>query len=311
MTETENRPAYEAAAETDLLTYLREREPEELVPLGGNVYCTRTHDSLKISNGKWMWWSRGFGGYTAMGYLMRVRGMSYREAAAAVAGCVRQPSIAAEASERELRLPEKAPGCRRVTAYLESRGIDPALIAQCAETGLLYESLPHRSAVFVGRDGAGIPRYAAFRSTGKERVLGEVGGSDKRYSFRLTGGTDGTVHVFESAIDALSYETVCRMSGDPPGRRDLLSLGGVTAGDRVPPALSGFLKDHPDTRLVILHLDNDRAGREASAAIRRSLENRIPVRDAPPPLGKDVNDWLMELRKKEKKKGKERDDDRK
>ena len=40
----------------DLLTYLRNYEPCELVHFSGNTYTTRTHDSLKISNGKWMWW---------------------------------------------------------------------------------------------------------------------------------------------------------------------------------------------------------------------------------------------------------------
>ena len=38
------------AREMDLLTYLRRFEPQELVHNGGNVYSTRTHDSLKISN---------------------------------------------------------------------------------------------------------------------------------------------------------------------------------------------------------------------------------------------------------------------
>lgn len=41
----------------DLLTYLKNYEPYELVHFSGNTYTTRTHDSLKISNGKWMWWS--------------------------------------------------------------------------------------------------------------------------------------------------------------------------------------------------------------------------------------------------------------
>ena len=31
-------------------------------------YTTRTHDSLKISNGKWMWWSKGIGGKTELPY---------------------------------------------------------------------------------------------------------------------------------------------------------------------------------------------------------------------------------------------------
>ena len=47
------------AKQMDLLTYLRNYEPYELVKFSGNTYCTRTHDSLKISNGKWIWWSRG------------------------------------------------------------------------------------------------------------------------------------------------------------------------------------------------------------------------------------------------------------
>ena len=47
------------AKRMDLLTYLRNYEPHELVKFSGNTYTTRTHDSLKISNGKWMWWSRG------------------------------------------------------------------------------------------------------------------------------------------------------------------------------------------------------------------------------------------------------------
>ena len=36
----------------DLLTYLRNYEPQELVHVSGNTYCTREHDSLRISNGK-------------------------------------------------------------------------------------------------------------------------------------------------------------------------------------------------------------------------------------------------------------------
>ena len=57
------------AKQMDLLTYLRNYEPYELVKFSGNTYCTRTHDSLKISNGKWMWWSRGIGGKSALGQI--------------------------------------------------------------------------------------------------------------------------------------------------------------------------------------------------------------------------------------------------
>ena len=61
--------AIERARQVDLLTYLQTCEPQELVHVSGNVYCTKTHDSLRISNGKWCWFSRGIGGYSALDYL--------------------------------------------------------------------------------------------------------------------------------------------------------------------------------------------------------------------------------------------------
>ena len=62
----------------DLLTYLKNYEPYELVHFSGNTYITRTHDSLKISNGKWMWWSQRTGGRSALDYLIKVRGYSFK-----------------------------------------------------------------------------------------------------------------------------------------------------------------------------------------------------------------------------------------
>ena len=38
------------AKEIDLLTYLRNCDPHQLVHVSGGTYCTREHDSLKISN---------------------------------------------------------------------------------------------------------------------------------------------------------------------------------------------------------------------------------------------------------------------
>lgn len=64
----------------DLLTYLKNYEPYELVHFSGNTYTTRTHHSLKISNGKWMWWSQRTGGRSALDYLIKVRGYSFLEA---------------------------------------------------------------------------------------------------------------------------------------------------------------------------------------------------------------------------------------
>ena len=72
--------AIEKARSVDLLTYLRTYEPYELERCGNNVYCTKSHDSLKISNGKWFWWSRGFGSSNALDYLVKVKGLELPEA---------------------------------------------------------------------------------------------------------------------------------------------------------------------------------------------------------------------------------------
>ena len=67
------REMIDRAKEMDLLTYLQTYEPQELVHFGGSTYCTREHDSLKISNGKWCWFSRGIGGRTALDYAIAPR----------------------------------------------------------------------------------------------------------------------------------------------------------------------------------------------------------------------------------------------
>ena len=41
----------EQARQMDLLSYLQRYEPNNLKRVAGNVYCTKEHDSLKISNG--------------------------------------------------------------------------------------------------------------------------------------------------------------------------------------------------------------------------------------------------------------------
>jgi len=74
------------AKEWDLLSYLQTYEPHELKRNGPNEYYTRTHDSLKISNGKWCWNSRGIGGRTALDYLIKVRGMDFVGAVEALCG---------------------------------------------------------------------------------------------------------------------------------------------------------------------------------------------------------------------------------
>lgn len=116
-----------AAREMDLLTYLRRFELEELVHIGGDTYATRTHDSLKISNGKWCWWSRNIGGTNALDYLTRVEGLSFLDAVQRILGELPRvpptPMRTAPLLKTEFTLPPKHADTRRVFAYLRSRGM--------------------------------------------------------------------------------------------------------------------------------------------------------------------------------------------
>ena len=177
------------AKRMDLLTYLREYEPGELVKFSSNTYTTRTHDSLKISNGKWMWWSRGIGGKSALDYLIKVRGMDFVQAVQTIMGngSVSFPTCKNIKSyeEQPLLLPEKSPTADVVFDYLFGRGIDLAIIQDCIADGTIFESSKYHNVVFIGKDENGTPKYAAYRGTIGSSFKGDASGSDKRYSFRL------------------------------------------------------------------------------------------------------------------------------
>ena len=67
----------------------------------------------------------------------------------------------------------------------------------------------YHNAVFIGKDETGTPKYAAYRGLGNSTFKGDAYGSDKQYSFRLLAKEPcQSVHLFEAAIDLLSYATV-------------------------------------------------------------------------------------------------------
>ena len=290
------------AKELDLLTYLQRFDPHQLVHVGGNTYCTREHDSLKISNGKWNWFSRGIGGKTALDYLIKVQGFSFTQAVEALAGqnfspLPHVPQAQPKKQEpRVLSLPQPSRCATHMVNYLHGRGIDYDVIDYCIQTGRVYESQKYHNVVFVGRNLKGQPRYAALRGIVGD-FRGVAPGSDKRYSFCIAENPSAnSVHLFESAIDLLSYATLLKMKGRDWRQDALLSLAGVFKQKKefvIPLALSQYLKDRPGTNTLYLHLDNDEVGREAAVGIMKGLGDKYTVLDRPPPCGKDVNDLLQ------------------
>ena len=290
------------AKRMDLLTYLREFEPGELVKFSRNTYTTKTHDSLKISNGKWMWWSRGIGGKSALDYLIKVRGMDFVEAVRTIMGngSVSYPTYENSNSyeQQPLLLPERSSTSNVVVEYLFGRGIDYEIINECLDKELIIESLPYHNVVFIGYDENKGPKYATYRATNQSRIMGDCTGSKKQYSFRLTAENTGEVHLFECAIDLLSYATLLKLDGKDWRQFNLVSLAGVYSpkqkieDSKVPITLSRLLEKDKAIRRIVLHLDNDVAGRKATKALQTILPKEYEVVDEPPAYGKDVNDFL-------------------
>ena len=289
----------EQAKEWDLLSYLQRYEPDELKRSGPNEYCTKTHDSLKISNGKWNWHSREIGGRTALDYLIKVRGLDFVEAVETLCGS-RAPPLQERPKPKPRKpfaLPEPNRFPSAMLAYLQGRGIHPDLLSECIRAGILYESRRYQNCVFVGRDPSGRARFAALRGT-RDNFKLDVEGSDKRYSFCLLAAEPDCprLAVAESPIDALSLATLVKRAGEDWRDSHYISLGGTE-----PRAMLQFLRDHPCVTQVSLCLDNDEAGwrgaDKAEQAIKGDpeLSQRVKlIYHNPPPVeyGKDYNEFL-------------------
>ena len=282
-----------------MLSYLQAHDPHELKRCGSREYCTRTHDSLKISNGKWCWNSRGIGGRTALDYLIKVQGMDFVSAVETLCGYRAPPPQQRPAPKprKPFALPEASRFPSMMLSYLQGRGIHPDLIRECIKAGTLYESRRYQNCVFVGRDMEGRARFACLRGT-RDNFRMDVESSDKRYNFCLSAADPKCprLAVAESPIDALSLATLVKLSGGKWRDSHYLSLGGTA-----PRAMLQFLHDHPHVTQVSLCLDNDKAGivgmDRLDQAIRDDpeLSQRVTLiyRNPPPKeYGKDYNEFL-------------------
>ncbi len=297
----------EKAKKVDLLSFLMTYYPNELIRVSSKEYKTRTHSSLKISNGFWNWCSVGVGGKNAMDYLEKVLGYDFPKSAEIVLDKLQiRPPIFIEKKEKDrvktLILPEKNNNNDRAIEYLKSRGIDEEIIKKCIEKELIYEEKNYHNVVFVGYDENKKARYAGCRSTDNNMFKNDATGSDKAYSFRLesTEKTD-RLFIFEGAIDLLSYATFFKLYGFKWEDKNMISLVGVyqpskiIEQSKVPLAIEKYLKNHQEIKKIILCLDNDTAGRNESKALQIVLPKQYEILDRPPKYEKDYNDYLCNV----------------
>ena len=332
----------EKARAVNLLDYLQRYEPSNLTSSAPGEYKLKDHDSLKISNGKFHWFSRGIGGTNAIDYLVKVRGVEFKEAVRELAGDVPAVAYSANPSEKHATLekpmqqavgqqdngrffvlPDANIHNNDVIEYLKGRGIEENILNGCIENGLLYQN-KNQGCVFVGYDNEKTPKFACERGT-RSDYKKDVYGSNKAFNFCLPpkandfndkGDNNGTddrnihpishnLYVFEGAVDCLSHAAISQI-GDTGWDGYRLSLGGVSGL-----ALNTFLENNPQVNTVYLCLDNDKPGKEATGRISREMlanekYSHISIYIAPPPVGKDYNDTLVSMQEKIKEKIKEK-----
>lgn len=131
----------------------------------------------------------------------------------------------------------------------------------------------------MDRDGKA--RYANLRGIGSD-FIGDATGSDKHYSFGIPAAEESDrLHLFESAVDLLSYGTLLKLYGKDWRSDNLLSLAGVyrpkkeISESTLPAALVRYLEDHPHIRKVVLRLDNDLTGKQAAETIKTLLPKNM------------------------------------
>ena len=290
------------AKKVDLLSYFMNNNSSELVKKGVGTYSLKAHDSVIISNGLWHRFSTHEAGKTALDYLMKVEKMTLQEAVKSILNrnidTYIRPQYSNNNVPKTIVVPEKANNNKEVIEYLKNRGIDEDIINDCINKKIIYQENKTNNVVFLGYDNNNNIKYAGCRSTNEKRIMRDAKGSSKEYSFRLLGSEkSNSLHIFESSIDLLSYATLLKNKGYDYTNQNLLSLAGVyqpssnIEQSKVPIAVQNFLDRNTQIKDIVLHFDNDRAGREATKALIIALD-KYNVYDIPAPYGKDINDYL-------------------
>lgn len=201
------------ANQVNLEEFLRS-QGEQLIK-SGSEWRWKRHDSMTVKGNKWFRHSQSKGGYPVE-FVMEFFGKSFPEAVELLIGEAPVNKINATSSS-EFRLPPRSRYMERAMAYLRQRNIPEELVQEFCREGLIYEDAQHHNIVFVGKDAAGIPRYAHCKGT-SDGFRMDVLGSDKAHNFACR--SDGkSLFVFEAPIDLVrSLLFIGKVKADPTTR---------------------------------------------------------------------------------------------
>lgn len=252
-------------ANTVSLIELLEKMNEPLKKVGKSKRWIR-HPSIAFLNNYWYRHSTKEKGFP-VDFLMTFFNQTETEAILTITHHFNIKNEEVNYPTESLYRPPKNHNNQAVEVYLKHiRFIDPDCINYLISNGLLYQETKYRNCVFVGYDNQHQVKHLHRHSThlADNDYKGNTPGSDSRYSFNLV-GTSQTLYVFESPIDLLSYIT---LFNDDWSSHSYLALCGLS-----PASLHQFISDHPNIRSVVLCLDNDTPGQEATSSILTEMMN--------------------------------------
>lgn len=251
---------------TDLVEFLR-RYGQRLKPCGREyrwVYSDSSgeHDSISINGNSWYDFKNECGG-RSIAFAREKLGLTFQDAVLELLGShaavITMPSREQKQKQKSgFKLPPKNETMRRLFAYLtKERKLKPDVIEQFIHEGKLYEDAEHHNIVFVGLDEQGTARSAAKKGTCTfvDSYRRNVLGSDVRYSFDHIGNSK-RLYVFEAPIDMMSYIQLFPQNWK---ENSYIALNGVSKH-----ALTHFISSHDYIAEIVLCLDNDIGGIDAS-----------------------------------------------
>ena len=115
--------------------------------------------------------------------------------------------------------------------------------------------------------------------------------------------------------DLKKFSDVYKRQGKDFRQYNLLSFSGVymprkdLKSSKIPAALDKYLEANKETESIVIHFDNDRAGRLSAAALKEILGGKYKVRSDYPSFGKDYNDYLCQRLKRIRDKNERRNKD--
>jgi hypothetical protein len=282
------------ANNVDLVDFLQQHR-EKLLPSGRDKRLASDH-SITVCGNRWYDHSSESGGF-AIEFVRKFYGLSFPEAVTMLLGGEQgevYPSAQNKKPEpkKPFSLPPVHSDMRRVYAYLvKTRLLDREVVSFFARQKLLYESCEkskdgkkeYHNAVFVGYDEDGVPRHAYKRGlyTEGKAFKGNVDSCDPAYSFHYL-GTSNRLYVFEAPIDLLSYITLRPQDW---WKHSYVALCGVSEY-----AMLKMLEINANIDHVILCLDHDEAGIEASEKYNDLLTGKGITCERDLPIYKDWNE---------------------